>query len=97
MNDVKKLPRDTVCNLFKIRAPIWGGGKKSVGLDAKRITYHNEIHFTYVRKSDGELSIPDHYYFDGRLLHELDFERQNVKGTTLVIIPFEHLQILERV
>jgi hypothetical protein len=97
MNDVKKLPRDTVCNLFKIRAPIWGGGKKSVGLDAKRITYHNEIHFTYVRKSDGELSIPDHYYFDGRLLHELDFERQNVKGTTLVIIPFEHLQILERI
>ena len=97
MNDVKKLPRDTVCNLFKIRAPIWGGGKKSVGLDAKRITYHNEIVFTYVRKSDGELSIPDHYYFDGRLLHELDFERQNVKGTTLVIIPFEHLQILERI
>lgn len=97
MNDVKKLPRDTVCNLFKIRAPIWGGGKKSVGLDAKRITYHNEIQFTYVRKSDGELSIPDHYYFDGKLLQELDFEKQMVKGTMLVIIPFEHLQILERV
>ena len=97
MNDVKKLPRDTVCNLFKIRAPIWGGGKKSVGLDAKRITYHNEIVFTYVRKSDGELSIPDHYYFDGKLLQELDFEKQMVKGTTLVIIPFEHLQLLERI
>ena len=97
MNEIKQLDRNTVCNLFKIRAPIWGGGKKSVGLDIKRITYHNEIHFTYVRKSDGELSIPDHYYFDGRLLHELDFERQNVKGTTLVIIPFEHLQILERI
>ena len=97
MSEIKQLPRDTVCNLFKIRAPIWNGGKKMVGLDAKRITYHNEIHFTYVRKSDGELSIPDHYYFDGKLLHELDFERQNVKGTTLVIIPFEHLQILERV
>ncbi len=97
MSEIKQLPRDTVCNLFKIRAPIWNGGKKMVGLDARRITYHNEIHFTYVRKSDGELSIPDHYYFDGKLLHELDFERQNVKGTTLVIIPFEHLQILERV
>jgi hypothetical protein len=97
MSEVKQLDRNTVCNLFKIRAPIWNGGKKMVGLDAKRITYHNEIHFTYVRKSDGELSIPDHYYFDGRLLHELDFERQNVKGTTLVIIPFEHLQILERI
>ena len=97
MAEIKQLPRDTVCNLFKIRAPIWNGGKKMVGLDAKRITYHNEIHFTYVRKSDGELSIPDHYYFDGKLLQELDFERQNVKGTTLVIIPFEHLQILERV
>ena len=97
MSEIKQLPRDTVCNLFKIRAPIWNGGKKMVGLNAQRITYHNEIHFTYVRKSDGELSIPDRYYFDGKLMHELDFEKQMVKGTMLVIIPFEHLQILERV
>ena len=94
---IKQLSRNTVCNLFKIRAPIWNGGKKMVGLDARRITYHNEIHFTYRRKSDGELSIPDPYYFDGNLLRELDFEKQMVKGTMLVIIPFEHLQLLERI
>ena len=52
---IKQLSRNTVCNLFKIRAPIWNGGKKMVGLDARRITYHNEIHFTYRRNSDGEL------------------------------------------
>lgn len=93
----KQLPRMTVCTLFKINAPIWGGGKKSVGLALNRITKHNEIEFTYVRKSDGEKSIPNKYYFDGEKLHELDFERQNVKGLTLVIIPFDELEKLERV
>ena len=68
-----------------------------VGLNMQRIGPHNEIHFTYVRKSDGELSIPDVYYFDGKLLKEIDFERQVVNGTYLAIIPFEHLQLLERV
>ena len=67
MSEIKELSRTTVCTLFKIRAPIWNGGKKMVGLNMQRITKHNEIHFTYVRKSDGELSIPDKYYFDGDL------------------------------
>lgn len=97
MSEVKQLSRHTVCNLFKIRTPIWNGGKKMVGLNMQRIGKHNEIEFTYVRKSDGEKSIPDHYYFDGDLMKELDFEKQAVKGTYLLIVPFEHLQKLERV
>lgn len=97
MNDTIQLPRLTVCTLFKIRAPIWNGGKKMVGLNMQRLSKHNEVHFTYVRKSDGELSIPDEYYFDGDLLKDIDFEKQAVKGTVLAIIPFEHLQMLERV
>lgn len=92
-----KLDRMTVCQLFKINSPIWGGGKKKVGLNLSRIQKHNEIEFTYRRKSDGELSIPDRYYFDGDLLKQLDFEKQNVKGTTLALIPFDNLEILERI
>lgn len=68
-----------------------------VGLDMQRITKHNEIHFTYVRKSDGELSVPDHYYFDGDLLKDIDFAKQAIQGTYLAIIPFENLKRLERV
>ncbi len=97
MSEIKELSRTTVCTLFKIRAPIWNGGKKMVGLNMQRITKHNEIHFTYVRKSDGELSIPDAYYFDGDLLKEIDFEKQAIQGTYLAIIPFEHIKRLERV
>lgn len=95
--EVKELSRVTPCTLFKIRSPIWNGGKKMVGLNMQRITKHNEIHFTYVRKSDGELSIPDVYYFDGDLLKEIDFKKQAIQGTYLAIIPFEHIKRLERV
>lgn len=99
MNDIKELSRLTPCNLFKIRAPIWNGEqrRRQVGLDIRRIGTHNEIHFTYRRKSDGELSMPDKYYFDGKLQHEIDFEKVVIKGTTLLIVPFENLQILYRV
>lgn len=90
------LNRLTPCQLFEIRAPIWNGGKKMVGLNIGRIGPHNEIRFTYRRKSDGELSIPDAYYFDGNKLKDIDYTRQNVKGTTLVLIPFSDLEILER-
>jgi len=97
MSGIKRLDRTTPCTLFKIRSPIWNGGSRKVGLDIRRIGKHNEIQFTYVRKSDGELSIPDHYYFDGSLQHEIDFEKKAVKGTYLLIIPFDNLQRLERI
>lgn len=99
MPEVKQLSRTTVCSLFEIRAPIWNGAakKRMVGLNLQRVRKHNEIHFTYVRKSDGEKSIPDAYYFDGDLLKGLDYEVQNQKGTSLVLIPFHDLQLLERV
>lgn len=94
---MKTLLRTTPCTLFEIRSPMWLGGKKAVGLNRSRITKNNEIHFMYRRKSDGLLSIPDPYYFDGDKLNEVDYELQSVRGTVLVIIPFTDLERLERV
>lgn len=93
----RELPRMTVCTLFKINAPIWGGGKRVVGLALNRIGVHNEIEFTYRRKSDGELSFPDRYYISGEKIKALDFEHQVVKGTILVLVPFDQLEKLVRV
>lgn len=92
----RQLPRLTTCVLFEINSPIWNGGRKMVGLNIQRIGKHNEIHFTYRRKSDGQLSIPDTYYFDGDKLEQLDFQHQAVKGVTLVLVPFTELELLER-
>lgn len=98
MSDIKELSRLTACTLFKIKAPRWNGNKgKIVGLDMSRLTKHNEIMFTYVRKSDGELSIPDHFYFDGDQVKQIDFEHQRIGNTTLVLVPLEHLSKLVRI
>lgn len=94
----KTLPRLTVCELFKIGSPRWNGAeeRREVGLNLGRIKKHNEIRFTYRRKSDGELSIPGNFYFDGDNLKGLDYEVQVRKGTRLVIVPFDHLERLVR-
>lgn len=94
-----QLSRTTVCTLFSIRQPMWMGNakKRVVGLAAHRIGEHNEIEFTYRRKSDGELSYPDRYYISGEKIRSLDFERMNVKGLTLVLVPFDQLERLVRV
>jgi len=91
----KVLPRTQPCTLFEIRAPQWNGGKKKVGLAKYRIGDHNEIRFLY-KKKDGTFSIPGNFYFDGAKLKEIDFERMNVKGLTLVMIPFDELDQLVR-
>lgn len=98
MKPIKTLSRHTVCQLFEIRAPRWQGSPKRriVGLNEQRIGFHNEIHFMYKRKSDGQLSMPDKYYFDGNKLKQIDFERQVRHGTTLVLIPLSELEILVR-
>lgn len=93
-----KLDRLTPCQLFKIRSPIWSGSseRRKVGLNAALIKMDNCIQFTYRRKSDGQLSIPGEWYFDGSKLNQVDYERINRKGTTLVLIPFKDLEVLER-
>lgn len=93
----KELPRTTVCTLFEIRFPIWNGGKRAVGLNLKRITKHNEIRILYRRKSDNELTYPDPFYLDSDQLKGLDYEVQNTKGVTLVLVPIDHLERLVRV
>lgn len=91
----KTLPRTTSCTLFEIKAPVWNGGKRRVGLAEYRISDHNEIRFLYKRK-DGTLSMPGNFYFPGSALKEIDFERMNVKGLTLVMVPFDDLYELKR-
>lgn len=91
----KVLSRTTPCTLFEIKAPIWGGGKRRVGLAEYRISDHNEIRLLYKRK-DGTLSMPGNFYFPGSALKDIDYERMNVKGLTLVMIPFEDLYELKR-
>lgn len=94
-----KLDRLTTCVEFKIGSPKWNGSTKrrEVGLALDRIKRHNSIEFTYVRKSDGQKSIPDIYYFDGDNKKGLDYEIQVIKGTSLLIVPFSHLERLERI
>lgn len=96
--NTKVLSRTTVCEVFNIQAPKWNGNanRREVGLALDRIRKHNEIHFTYVRKSDGQQSIPGNFYFDGESIKGLDYEIQNRKGRSLVIVPFDHLERLER-
>lgn len=83
--------------VFNIKAPMWRGNPedRKVGLALHRIQKHNVINFTYRRKSDGKLSIPDQYYFDGDKLNEIDYERQNIKGVTLVYVPFSDLELID--
>lgn len=92
------LPRTTTCTLFSIQQPMWLGDEKKrvVGLAKNRIGLHNEIEFTYVRKSDGKLSIPEHYYISGEKLAQRDFRRQVRKGITLLLIPLSELEVLHR-
>lgn len=97
---MKQLSRNTPCTSYKIKTPIWNGGAKmrTVGLAEYRMTKHNEVEFTYRRKrgsTAGELSIPDHYYFDGDTRDR--YPRQRVRGgVTLVIVPFHDLETLVR-
>ena len=89
------LPKNTVCTLFEIKAPVWNGGKRKVGLAQNRIGEHNEIRFLYTRK-DGTKSMPDNYYISGKKIRELDFDLQNIKGLTIVLVPIDQLEILHR-
>lgn len=89
---MKYLSRTTICTLFEIDRPRWKN--RTVGLNIKRITKHNEIVFTYVRKSDGKKSYPDHYYFDGDKIN--DYPTQVVKTVTLILVPIDNLDILVR-
>lgn len=91
-----RLNRLTPATRFDIKSPIWNGGERKIGLDLKRITKHNVINITYRRK-DGTLSFPDEFYFNGDKLAETDYERMNIKGLTLVLVPLSDLDTIERV
>lgn len=89
---MKYLGTMTPYQTYKIRTPIWNGGQRKVGLATSRLTKHNVIDFTYVRKSDGLKSIPDLHYFDGNKAKQYD--KQTVKGVELVLIPLDDLELV---
>lgn len=91
------LNRNTVCQLFELRSPIWNGGRRVAGLARDRIGDHNEITFSYRRKSDNELSIPDHYYISRQKILQGHFKTQTIGNTVLILVPFTELEILHRV
>lgn len=74
---------------------MWRGGDRMVGLARNRIGQHNIIKFGYRRKSDGQLSIPDPWYFNGDKLSENHYETVAHKGVQLVYIPFMDLELYE--
>jgi hypothetical protein len=92
---IKKLDRTTTCTLFPIRYPQWNGGKPHVGLNISRLTPHNEITIDYTRKSDGQKTWPDTYYYDNT--NRDRYEVQNWKGVELLLVPIADLYILQRV
>lgn len=82
---------------FDIGSPRWNGDRthKIVGLALWRLNKHNVIRFTYRHVSDGQLSIPGTYYFDGEKYNPVKYQHQEVKGTKLVLVPFSDLEVLE--
>lgn len=94
---IRRLLRNRPCVLFDLGKPIWNGGRRYVGLDSKRIGADNEIVIRYRRKSDGELSFPDRYYFDGTKCKTIDYKPFITHGQRLLLIPFTDLEILQRV
>jgi hypothetical protein len=91
----KKLEKNTVCAVFPIKAPQWNGKRPHVGLNISRLTPHNEITIEYTRKSDGERTWPDTYYYDGTTRDQ--YKVQTWKGVELLLVPISDLQVLQRV
>jgi hypothetical protein len=96
-----RLRSDTVCTLYDIKTgPQWNGKaeRREVGLAEYRMTKHNEVIFSYRRKTGptaGQLSLPGSYYFDGDTRD--NYPRKKVKGgVTLVMVPLTALPPLER-
>ena len=64
--------------MIEIKAPIWFGGKPSIGVADYRIGQGKvQVEITYTRK-DGTRSFPGHYEMDSQKL--LRYPVQTVKG-----------------
>lgn len=89
-----KLDRTTVCQLFNIKKPVWGGRK--VGLNIDRIGDHNEVNILATNK-DGERLYPHSLYISGEKAKGYPVQKLNNYPVTLRIIPIDDLERLERV
>lgn len=90
------LGKDTPANLIKIKAPIWNGGKRCVGVASFRIGTHNQIEILYKNK-DGERIYPLPFYASAKQLHAGEKMRlKNNPNIILHIVPLDELELLER-
>ena len=95
----KQLDRLTPTALFKIRFPIWDGGrgKRMVGLHQGKVRTHNEVQVLYTRK-DGEKSYPDPLYMSAKEVQTYELvPLKKYPNIYVYWIPIDDFQILERV
>lgn len=88
-----KLDRFTVCQLFEIRSPVWGGRK--VGLATYKVGAHNEVRITK-RNKDGELLYPQPLYISGDKARTYPIEPIGNTGVQVYSVPINDLEVLER-
>ena len=88
------LGRNTPCQVFNIRKPVWGGRK--VGLATYKVGSHNQINIE-AKSADGELIYPMPLYMSGEKIRTYPIEgvksNPNIK---LFIVPISDLEPLER-
>lgn len=94
------ITRLTPMQYFPIKAPMWFGGQRKVGLANRNIGNHNKIEILYQRK-DGERTYPEPFYISKKEIEEGlqsgEFETQEWKGVYLVLIPIDKLKLLSEV
>lgn len=88
-----KLSRMTPCQHFAIRVPRWK--QRVVGLAKHKIGEHNCVEILAADKK-GKRYYPGQYYIPGSRFSEVDYELDNQRGLTLVLVPISDLEPLER-
>lgn len=95
--EVKQLSKNTPANVIKIRMPIWGGGKRAVGIATFKVGTHNQIEIEH-KNADGSLLYPEPFYISGEKLRQFPVEAvKKAPHIKLYIVPIDELQLLERI
>lgn len=90
---VLTLSKTTPAQTFRIRMPRWK--QRAVGLAKHRIGLHNQIEILATDK-EGNRYYPDTYYISREQALNPEYERQNINGLELILIPIKDLELLER-
>lgn len=79
--------------IFKIREPIWNGGKRAVGIAEYKLRPYNSIEILYATK-DGQRLYSDTYLITKG--EALQYPIQMIRGVKLRIIPIENLKTIKK-